>query len=43
VPNSDSRRFGIGNGLLGLSDESPQSEQPISRLLEQTFLQQLKK
>jgi hypothetical protein len=30
VPDSDLRRFGIGDGLLGLSDESPQPGLPFN-------------
>ena len=30
VPGGDPRRFGIGNRLLGLSDEDPQSGTPIN-------------
>ena len=42
VPDSDPGRFGIGNRLLGLSDEDPQSGLPVVRQPEQNYLRQLK-
>jgi hypothetical protein len=30
VPDSDLRRFGIGDGLLGLSDKNPQTGLPFN-------------
>ncbi len=42
VPGSDLRRFGIGDRLLGLSDENPQQGLPISRQPEQSYLRQMK-